>query len=281
MPKYKGVSITKIGTTHIECQDRSSVFRSKNALGKTDSRYIAAVISDGHGSPKYFRSAKGAFYAIRALRESMDAVFGCERVVFTDNNMVELIDKIVEKWRIQVADDIKLHKLESSKKFHTLDKKEDRDDLVMYPEKAYGANFMAAIMTGSQLAVLKLGDCDGFVRYKDGKVCSLGEIDNRFDNDDERMGATDSLCGSNPQARFLHLIMSNADVDGVWLCSDGIYDSYLGQVYYVKRLVDASLDSFKKGQFIPAMKELGNHMQGYISQNGSGDDVSIAMLYLQ
>ena len=68
---FDGFSLSVMGASHerrnIVCQD-SSAFKVGNG-------YAVAVVADGHGSKKHFRSDVGSRFAVEAVLETMEVFF--------------------------------------------------------------------------------------------------------------------------------------------------------------------------------------------------------------
>ena len=97
---FNGFCHTVIGASHIKsgtvCQD-SSVFRAYENYG-------IAVVADGHGSKKHFRSDKGSEMAVKAALDAVEEFYknpeAFEESFLNDpDNIIKKIEKnIISRW---------------------------------------------------------------------------------------------------------------------------------------------------------------------------------------
>ncbi|MDE5834620.1 MAG: protein phosphatase 2C domain-containing protein, partial [Ruminococcus sp.] len=97
---FNGFCHTVIGASHITsgtvCQD-SSVFR-------TYENYGIAIVADGHGSKKHFRSDKGSEMAVKAALDTVEEFYkdpdAFEESFLNDpDNIIKKMEKnIISRW---------------------------------------------------------------------------------------------------------------------------------------------------------------------------------------
>ncbi|MDR2719649.1 MAG: protein phosphatase 2C domain-containing protein, partial [Nitrososphaerota archaeon] len=150
---FKGFSHSAQGTSHIEkklpCQDSVAHYES-DTLG-------IAVVSDGHGSEKHFRSATGSKIAtdisIQAIKEFItkedeyiDAIFSS-----TDKILNQLESNIIYRWTEEVHRHFNENPLTEEEKVLHGDVNLER------VTRTYGATLIAAVMTEKYWFALQIG----------------------------------------------------------------------------------------------------------------------------
>jgi len=220
-----------------------------------------AIVSDGHGGERYFRSHIGSEVAVNVtkkavkeflanLRESLDArekqdlLFVGEP--FTDYNadssspehsdkaehkaLMWLFSSIISEWNKEIALDAANNELNEWEIAHVeqqyLDefnnKRQDPDATF---EKTYGCTLMAYVQTKDFWFAFHIGD---------GKFVALDNIDGKLVCSqpipwDERcfLNKTTSMCDSNAIERFRYCYQGDGHFPlAVFLGSDGLDDSY-------------------------------------------------------
>lgn len=270
-----------------------------------------AIVCDGHGGERYFRSHHGSRFAteitLEAVREyvsNMAASFekkerksvfdGSPFTSYNEANATDaqldcdahkslmwLFSSIISQWNVRVTQ----HALETELTEWELNHVEQKylDEFSVKRksegstfEKTYGCTLMAYVQTPSYWFAFHLGD---------GKCVSM-----RMENEklvceqpipwDERcfLNKTTSLCDSNALEEFRYCYQGNGEFPlAVFLGSDGMDDSY-GDGY---NLHNFYIQLFKliirKGKD-DAFKELAKSLP-IISKIGSKDDMSVASVY--
>lgn len=295
------------GARHIHeglpCQDSSASFSDEGG------RYHIAVVADGHGSPRCFRSAVGASVAVeiamgnlKALAESVMAdeqakdAFCQELFSGAGNGQTavrRLTDTIIAQWNDRVIG----HFRENPPAREELPEAE-RGNFEKYLEKCwddagkpkiYGTTLMAALWTESFLLMLHQGDGRCVVFYEDGTVDQPVPWDEKCD-----ANVTTSLCDRDAPERFrscaLDLCADKKPV-ACYLGCDGVEDSYrdtylslhgahalMGGVHTFYKHLSCELTEKTPEQFQDylekALPELS--LKGMFGPSGSGDDVSVA-----
>jgi serine/threonine protein phosphatase PrpC len=149
-----------------------------------DRRLIVAV-SDGHGSPKYFRSHTGSRLAIETVlalgQEFLDGQPDLSNLSTVKRTAEERLpqemarrwnDAVIKHFEANPFSDEELGALEQS------DGKAARDAIAASPVKAYGATIVTAIVEESFILYLQLGDGDILL------VSETGEVERPLPKDD-------------------------------------------------------------------------------------------------
>ncbi len=286
------------------CQDR--------AYAESGDTLSMAIVCDGHGGEKYFRSQYGAQFATvitkNAIREFVnnmaDSTFtGSEgRSVFdgsaftgysaataTDEqidsrahkSLMWLFSSIISQWNAKITEHARQTDLDGWELSNVEEKhreefllKRQKDDATF--EKTYGCTLMAYVQTPDYWFAFHLGD---------GKCVSMRVVDEHLVCEqpipwDERcfLNKTTSLCDSNALEEFRYCYQGDGQFPlAVFLGSDGMDDSYGDG----ENLYNFYIQLFKiiiRNGADKAHKELINSLP-IISKMGSKDDMSVACVY--
>jgi serine/threonine protein phosphatase PrpC len=272
------------GKSHIEknipCQDAAAaVLRFNDTVG-------IVCVADGHGGSKYFRSGKGAKFAVSIAQKSLDDFYGIiatEKAAFFNqraNNdeiknsdilskLKQLEGNIIYNWRNDVLQDLtKDHPLtETEAGFCAANNIaiDNSSDLVFI----YGTTLLAALVSGNFWFVIQIGDGLSVVLENEENITvPIAE--------DEHMafGRTTSLCDTNAIDNFRESFGFN-QIKGITVATDGVADSFEQEKYlrFNKELYS---------KFVCFSKKAENELQKFLpelSERGSHDDVSIAGIF--
>ena len=298
------------------CQGESHKSNNKPcqdcAYAESTEELCMAIVSDGHGGERYFRSQYGAQFATEitknAIREFVnnmaDSTFtdsegksvfdgalftGYSAATATDEqinsrahkSLMWLFSSIISQWNAKIAEHARLTDLDDWEMSNVEEKyreefllKRQNDDATF--EKTYGCTLMAYVQTPDYWFAFHLGD---------GKCVSMRVLDERLVCEqpipwDERcfLNKTTSLCDSNALEEFRYCYQGNGQFPlAMFLGSDGMDDSYgdgdnLNNFYI--QLFKIIIRSGKD----KAHKELVKSLP-VISKMGSKDDMSVACVY--
>lgn len=288
-----------VGDSHIKtgkpCQDC--------ARSITCELYSMAIVSDGHGGERYFRSNIGSEYAVKITRDAVDSfvkemnnssicLFKDKSFTASDNGVDKTNEKISEalrwlfssiicQWNIAITEhalnnDLTKWELENVEKkyldeFECKRKEEDTSF-----EKTYGCTLMAYVQTSDYWFAFQIGD---------GKCVSLTKVSGKLECNkpipwDERcfLNKTTSLCDSQAIDGFRYCYQGDGSFPvAVFLGSDGIDDTYGDEDGLYNFYVELYKIILQRGAK-EAKKELKKTLP-VISKRGSKDDMSIACVY--
>jgi hypothetical protein len=271
------------GSSHIKndkpCEDYSGCFENKTY------HTSIALVADGHGGDKYFRSRFGSKLAVEAAHEVIDRFieqtgktnkgFFNEDAKNAKEKMAENIQRlerdIVSSWREKVLQHIKNNPWDQSELEFcgenriTIDKN-DNYQLV----SIYGTTLLAAVVTETFWFALQIGDGACVIIRETGKP----EIAVP-DDEDQGFGITKSLCNKDALENFRHNFGFER-ILGATVATDGVADSF-PQEKYLEFTVSELLKKFVEHP-AETKEELENSLPG-LSEQGSGDDVSIAGVF--
>ena len=288
-----------VGDSHIKagkpCQDC--------ARSITCELYSMAIVSDGHGGERYFRSNIGSEYAVKITRDAVDSfvkemnnssicLFKDTPFTTSDDGADKTNEKISEalrwlfssiicQWNIAITEhalnnDLTKWELENVEKkyldeFECKRKEEDASF-----EKMYGCTLMAYVQTSDYWFAFQIGD---------GKCVSLTKVSDKLECNkpipwDERcfLNKTTSLCDSQAIDGFRYCYQGDGSFPvAVFLGSDGIDDTYGDEDGLYNFYVELYKIILQRGAK-EAKKELKKTLP-IISKRGSKDDMSIACVY--
>ena len=263
-PRWTAVVHSQIGAKHSICQDKS--------LAKQLDEGSACVmaVADGHGSAACPLSDVGAGIAVETANEILEAFqLGIKENCVSSSTIKRLAQEnlprdIVRRWRERVKNDWR------DRTPNSVDEMTDSNYL------KYGTTLICALITTHHLFLLQLGDGDILL------ITEQGDIDSPMSKDVRMLGnATWSLCsvGAEKQFRFHYLRMDEAgkNLALVLMSTDGYANSFATEDGFRQ----AGLDCFHLVKTVPE-PVLRKKMPSWLdetSRDGSGDDMSLALLY--
>ncbi len=238
------------GASHIEsgkeCQDHSMVW--EDPLHKIR----IAVVSDGHGSERHFRSAIGSQFACEAAMDVLKEL-ACADVSFDQDSLNQIARCICSRWSQMVNNDI-----------------ESRDQKVGI--EAYGCTLIAYVQTSKFWLAMQIGD--GLFVMLNRRRHFRQPI-----KDDERCvcGYTTSMCDTNAASEFRFAFGQKRSIPkAVFLCSDGVDGTFGcgGNLYVFYWNI---LKCLRKDGYSAIINELPTTLS-HFSEVGSKDDMSLAVI---
>jgi serine/threonine protein phosphatase PrpC len=274
MSKINAFHVIEIGASHIKegkpCQDFS--------ISYEQSEYAVAIVCDGHGGNKYFRSNRGSRMAVEqtltAIQEFMKSHIlkpqkGENLLINPETYLNQLSANIIYSWRECTALD---YAKEPFLKEETaiLTPKE----LAAFKEEdgwitAYGTTLIAVVRTQKFWFGLHIGD---------GKCVAVNnkeEYSQPIPWDEKCfLNVTTSLSDSQALMRFrTYFDRENLPV-AIFIGSDGVDDTF-GTDEALHNFYHTILQLLKEKGIEKAKEELQNYLPT-LSAKGSQDDISIA-----
>lgn len=283
MSKLETFHVTTIGASHIKdgkvCQDF--------ALSGEGSDYAVAIVCDGHGGNKYFRSDRGSRLAAEqaqvAIREFMKTRFvkslnGGKIVDNIQSNpdafMSQLSANIIYRWREAIAEDYQREPFTETE-MAILSPKE----LAAFQTEegwvsAYGTTLIAAVRAKDFWFGLHIGD------GKCVAVNAAGEYAQPIPWDEKCfLNQTTSLCDEQALNRFRYYFGKDDLPMAIFVASDGVDDTF-GTDEALHGFYKTILQLFFEKGIIVGVSELQTYLP-QLSEKGSRDDVSIAGIILK
>ena len=276
-----------MGYSHIKnsipCEDASASFTAE------DGRYHIALIADGHGQERSFRSSVGSRFAAEAALEALkvfaEAALASEETEkrfyldILDNPRYrrmairQLTDTILANWHDRVREDFISNppSPEETEKYAAYCSNEEEIP------KIYGTTLIAALRLPKCMVLLQQGDgrCDVF--YADGSVDQPIPWDDRCEGN-----VTTSLCDEDAFDSVRHCVidLEKKSVVACYAGSDGVEDAYrtMEGTHTFYRDLCCTLAELRGPDFDAYLEEMLPEFSawGRFSKQGSHDDVSVA-----
>ncbi|MDR2535743.1 MAG: protein phosphatase 2C domain-containing protein [Treponema sp.] len=258
------------------CQDAVDVI----LLGD-EKRIGIALVADGHGSKRHFRSDQGAKLAVKVAKEAITQFIEIterKHVVFWDKHtrgnpkkidetLKQLESNIIYCWREAVLQNIKINPFTKEERSICTENNidtENENDLVAI----YGSTLLGAVITEQFWFAIQIGDGACVVITDQGKAEVGMPEDRRLE-----FGRTTSLCNTDALESFRYNFGNH--IVGITVASDGVTDSFIPDKY-----TDFNMQLLKKFVAYPDLAE--RHLQQFLpklSERGSNDDVSLAGIF--
>lgn len=271
MKPYLEISGHHIGKSHVlnglNCEDYS--------LDYSDESLSFIAISDGHGDKNCFRSDRGARYAceialhlckdFQRITSHIDNVKHCD----FERLIISLETEIADKWKAMVLSDVQDHPFLEKEILSASPEAQEVYRSGSRLEKAYGCTLIIAMCTEKYWLSCQIGDGKCIAAFRDGVFVEPIPIDeNCLGN------RSTSLCNSNAKDSFRHYYSSERPL-AVFVSSDGIEESFdqagLYNCFY-------SIGYWLKESGFDETKKKVDDLLPQISEGGSGDDVSLAVM---
>jgi hypothetical protein len=239
-------------------------------------------LSDGHGSPRNFRSDVGARFAVEEatnlMRELLLAGQPDPSKLSTIKRTAEerLPGEIVRRWRAAVTRHLADHPI-TEEDLETLEKRRDpkaRRSIEKDPPVAYGATLLSVLITSGFILYLQLGDGDILTVADNGEVTRPMTRDPRLIANE-----TTSLCMNEAwrevQIKFQALYGPHPAL--ILLSTDGYANSFVNENAFLKVGSDI-LDILRSDGFEVVEQNLSGWLED-ASQSGSGDDITMGIVF--
>lgn len=260
----QGIHSTIIGDSHIK---RGVVCQDSSGTCVTDTFGIA-VVADGHGSAKHFRSDVGSKIAVKIttelLKNYMNRLDFKEQFLRHPDFILQQMEKqILMKWREAVEEYHRGNPL--------TEEEEEKCSSIKGKIKIaaiYGSTVLAAVMAEGFSFGMVLGD-GGFV-----VLDSLGDLFIPIEDKNSHANYTSSLCNTDAIHFFEHWYTED-NPTALFVSTDGLFKSFASEEDFLKYhgLLSHMLTDKAKTE-----KSLKKNFEKR-TREGSGDDISIAMIY--
>lgn len=284
------------------CQGESHKYCDKpcqdSSFSCSDNGLSIAIVCDGHGGERYFRSDIGSKICVRvtetAIRKFVDSIdrkmfqnklftqrkclnetSSCDKLNEIDNSLRRLFASIILAWNIEVEEYTTLNPPTEEERNKVLPKYIDALINKESLEKIYGCTLMAYVHTSDFWFAFHLGD---------GKCISFHDDEDSIWKEpipwDDKcfLNKTTSICDSEAIDEFRYCYQGGGNYPvAVFLGSDGMDDSF-GPI---ENLVDFYMQIAKllsNGDESNAIKSIEETLP-ILSKRGSQDDMSIAYIY--
>lgn len=243
---------------------------------------IVLSISDGHGSPKCFRSDRGSQFAVKKaaflLSEFLDERRGKFDLKEIESQKDHLAMEFVKRWREAVESDLKREPF-TEKEFENLEKKSDakaRKLVEDNPLLAYGATSLTMAVEEDFVLYLQLGDGDIL------NVSATGQVTKPLVEDPRLLAnETTSLCLPNPEKDFRFLLQEiswEESLAMILLSTDGYLNSFSSEAGFFQ----AGTDILEMLKAENGFNDVNDNLKTWLEEAtkmGSGDDCTVAIVY--
>ena len=301
MDKYRSFSVTHEGAKHeagVPCQDASA---HNDELENT----ALAVVADGHGSSRCFRSDIGSAKAVDVAQKTVERFIINVTDVITDPEdfraeLNGIVKQIINKWFAAVMKNEETNPLQNDSRIEGITEKyKDRyiND-IDYRCHAYGTTLTVAAMGKDYWFGFQVGDGKCVVLYEDGSWdtpipwddrCSFNTTTSICDDDslsgfrywfgisDGTGGYTEYGYGIEGQAKDYPPIKKTSRPLAIFIGSDGVEDSYprVDNDKYVVNFYRNRVICLAERGFDSFNEEIDGFAKRFADRE-STDDVSIA-----
>jgi serine/threonine protein phosphatase PrpC len=243
---------------------------------------IVLSVSDGHGSPKCFRSDRGSRFAVKKaaylVSEFLDERRGKFDAAEIESEKDYLSKEFVKRWREAVEDDLKKEPF-TEKEFENLEKKSDAKARKLVEENpllAYGATSLTVAVEEDFILYLQLGDGDIL------NVSAAGEVTKPLAEDPRLLAnETTSLCLPKAEKDFrfsVRKISADESPAMILLSTDGYLNSFSSEAGFFQ----AGTDILEMLAGENGFEAVNDNLKGWLEEAtrmGSGDDCTVAIIY--
>ena len=306
MENFMAFSITRKGAKHeydAPCQDASTHYPDES--DNHPDNVAIAVVADGHGSTRCFRSDIGSKKAVE-IAKNFVAKFANETSelpseMTTQITLNNVVREIIDKWFAAVMKHEEEHSLKDDPRLEGIaEKYKDRyiDD-IDYRCHAYGTTLMVAVMRENYWFCFQVGDGKCVALYDDGSWDLPIPWDDRCS-----FNVTTSICDDDSLSGFRYWFGfgnedgtyteygygvngQNKDYDrkinsrplAIFIGSDGVEDSYprINNDKYVINFYRNRIVSLAENGFEFFKEEIAGFAERF-AERESTDDVSIAVI---
>lgn len=265
---FSGFSYSVKGASHeangIVCQDSSAYFAEED--------YAVAVVADGHGSKKHFRSNVGSELAVESTLATIKRFFE-DKDEFINNfpknhkMVIKNIQKqIISNWNVAVEEHFRNNPITSLEKSNFT--KQEFEKIPM--ESYYGTTLVAVVACKEFLFGFQIGDGSLVGVFEDGSTAML--IDYEESNP---ANITASICNANAVSMFGSFYIENKKVLALYVSTDGLYTSFGSDNdfldYHTIITGQLSEDDNFESAVVKNIKKRSNY--------GTQDDISLSFIY--
>jgi hypothetical protein len=236
---------------------------------------VAISVADGHGSPKSFRSAAGARLAVEVSQglaaELLTAQGGNAALSWVKDRLEQDAPRrIVREWRALVSADLAQSPITEDElaALREGDGAKAESLVLSDPYLAYGTTLITAVAAPSFMAFWQVGDGDALTVSAAGTGRPLPADERLFANE------TTSLCSADAW-RLFRVAVFGTPAPLIMVSTDGLANSFRDEEGYTRFGRDILRMLGSEG--VDAVAGRLPDWLGEMTQEGSGDDISIAI----
>lgn len=216
---FNGFSYSVKGASHevrgIVCQDSSVHYAGEN--------YAVAVVADGHGSKKHFRSNIGSRLAVESTLEVIARFYEKTEEfdeLFPKNHklIIRNIERqIISEWNTKITEHYMANPVTADERCEF--SAEEFENIPI--ESYYGTTLVASVACRGFSFGFQIGDGSLVAVYEDGTTSML--IDYEESNP---ANITSSMCNANALSMFADFYECDKKIAAMFLSTDGLYTSF-------------------------------------------------------
>lgn len=264
----KGFSHSVKGASHeqsgLVCQDSSAHFVCDH--------YAVAVVADGHGSKKHFRSNMGSKFAVEATLDTIANFYSDAEnfeKTFPQNHkfVIKRINKqIIANWNSKVSEHLSKNPVTAEEKSKFTYEEFEQ----IPPESYYGTTLIACIAGRDFTFGMQIGDGSLITVFDDGEAVNPIEYD-----ESAPANITASLCNAGAASYFNGFYVDKKKLIAAFASTDGLYTSF-----------GSDNDFLDYHTIITSQLAANNDFEAAVIKNiikrshfGTQDDVSLSCVY--
>ncbi|MDE5764323.1 MAG: protein phosphatase 2C domain-containing protein [Ruminococcus sp.] len=265
---YSGFSTSVTGASHIAqnliCQDFSAYF--------INDEYAVAVVADGHGSKKHFRSDIGSKLAVESTVRVISRFYSNPAEFnryFPDNHKMVLrnIEKqIIAEWNTKIAEHYHNNSVTIQEKQNFNNAEFESIPVVSY----YGTTLVTAVAGKNFSFGFQIGDGSLVGVFEDGETSLLIGYD-----ESNPANITSSMCNSNALTMFSDFYTEEKRPLALFASTDGLYTSFGSDSDFLDYHAIITSRLSESGTFekfvVRNLKKRSNY--------GTQDDISLSCVY--
>lgn len=216
---FNGFNCSVIGASHVKknivCQDSSAY--------KVYENFSVAVVADGHGSKKHFRSHIGSRIAVESAIETISNFCSDYDSITAElpknhDMIIHNIEKqVIARWHKKVINHLSENPVTESEL-----KQFTEDEFNKIPVEAYyGTTLVVAVMGKNFTFGFQIGDGSLIAVLEDGRAVMI--IDYEEANP---ANITASICNKNASSMFSHFYTNSKKILALFVSTDGLYTSF-------------------------------------------------------
>lgn len=265
---FNGFSHSVMGASHekrgIVCQDSSAY--------EVGEAYAVAVVADGHGSKKHFRSNIGSKCAVEATLETIKKYY--EDADEFDKNIAKnhkMITRHIEKQIIMLWNEKILSHLDKNPVTpEELNKFSYEEFENIPPESYYGTTLVAAVAGRGYTFGFQIGDGSLVAVFEDGETSMIMDYE-----ESNPANITSSMCNANAAAMFDSFYVDRKKLLAICVSTDGLYTSFGSDNDFLDyhTIIAGQLTNLES--FMPSVQ---NNLKKR-SHFGTEDDISLSCVF--
>ncbi len=216
---FNGFNCSVIGASHVK----------KNIVCQDSSAYVAyddfsvAVVADGHGSKKHFRSHIGSRMAVESAIDTIRNFFSDYEGITAElpenhNLIIHNIEKqIIARWHKKITKHFAKNPVTEDEK-----KPFDINEFESIPfESYYGTTLVVGVMGKNFTFGFQIGDGSLVAVLEDGNTVMIMDYE-----ESNPANITASICNKNAPSMFSHFYTDSRKIIALFVSTDGLYTSF-------------------------------------------------------